>query len=308
MKKFFNRLFLFSVLPVFLILLSDFYLVRKDPFFYKEKYENAIEQSDSIKIIALGNSHSLNSVNPKAFNLYTYNLANANQSLYFDKRQTLALINQLENLSIVLISIDFHSLYFSSQGDRDVWSYYGNGIKYKTKSYFYESISPTLFGYSPKVVLFVIKEDFLNNNNQDSRFRGHMPLKGIDSNLFKTSKYVPRAQSFNNKAKNNKKQRDKIVEDLKHFIEILKNNDITPVLFNSPTYYEFNKELDDSIYKENEEIINKIAKEYNIEYWSFMKSPLFYKSDFHNPDHLNAKGSMKFSQILNDSIEKLNKN
>jgi len=191
MKKFIIGVFLFSSIPIFLILLSDYYLVRKDPFFYKRKYEDAIEQSDSIKIIALGNSHALNAINPKAFNLYTYNLANANQSLYFDKRLTLALLDRMENLSFVLISIDFHSLYFSSQGVRDVWSYYGNGIKYKAKSYFYERISPTLFGYPPKVVLFIIKEDLLKSNTQESQyFRGYEPLEGSDFNRFNPVSYT----------------------------------------------------------------------------------------------------------------------
>ncbi len=308
MKKFIISLFLFSLVPIILILLTDYYLVQKDPFFYKRKYENAIEQSDSIKIIALGNSHALNAINPKAFNLYTYNLANANQSLYFDKRITLALLDKMQNLSFVLISIDYHSLYFSSQGVRDVWSHYGHGIKYEDNSYFYERISPTLFGYSPKVVLYILKEDLLKKNNLESQyFRGHEPLEDRDLNRFNQSSYSQRAQTFNNMITKNKELRVEIVKDLKHFIEILKENNVTPILFNSPTYSQYNKELDEKMYEENEKIIKQIADDYNIEYWSFMNSELFSKSDFNNPDHLNTQGALKFSQILNDSIKQLKK-
>jgi hypothetical protein len=309
MKKFIINIFLFSLTPITLVCLSDYYLSRKDPFNYKRKYEEAIKQRDSIKIIALGNSHALNAINPKGFNLYTYNLANPNQSLYFDKLITLDLLDKLGNLSYVLISIDFHSLYFSSQGVRDIWSYYGNGIKYKDKSYFFEKISPTLFGYSPKIVLYILKENFLENKKQEENyFRGHESLVGRDLNKFSQSNYVKRAQIFHDKIAKNMKYRDEIVEDLRHFIEILKENNITPILFNSPTYYQFNTELDEGFYKENEKIIDKIASEYNIKYWPFMKSSIFTKAHFYNPDHLNAKGAKRFSEILSDSIDMLNTN
>lgn len=59
----------------------------------------------------------------------------------------------MTELKYVLISVDYHSLYFSSQKIRDDWSYFGNGVKYKDKSYFAQNLSPSLFGYTPKIAI-----------------------------------------------------------------------------------------------------------------------------------------------------------
>ena len=50
------------------------------------------------------------------------------------------------------------------------------------------------------------------------------------------------------------------------------------------------------------EATKKIAEKYNIEYWDFEESDQFNIEDFYDMEHLNRKGALKFSTMLNDSI------
>jgi hypothetical protein len=316
-KKFIYHVLLFLLLPAIIIFSSDTFL-RNQNSLYKEKYKGALKYKDSIEIIILGNSHANYGVDPNAFDLFAYNLANAAQSIYFDKRITLSLIPYLKKLKYVFISVDYHSLYFSSQGSReDIWSYYGNGIKYKKANYLLANISPTLFGYTPRVSWSLFKKKIVNNlkygtdiidfdvengvNVKDSIVKGFISFEGNNGSAFIIDKYKHKAYGFNEliEASNEK---DEVLADLKDFLEILIENKITPILFTSPTYQEYNKYLDKSVINNNIKEIKNICEKYNLAYLDFMNSNIFEKNDFYNADHLNKKGANKLAKILNNWV------
>ena len=250
MLLFLKRLFVFISLPFILILVTDGFLRNKNTL-YKEKLQGAIQNKEKIEVIILGNSHANYGVDPEAFDKYAFNLANVNQSIYFDKRILLSHLDEFQNLKYVLISADYHSLYFSSQGIRDVWSYYDTGIRYKTKNYLLEDISPSLFGYTPKIILSLFKGDFLNHlsketivvdfpvqkgvNLKDTIKNGFIGFEGKDLDAFNENKFQGRAKKFNRKVERSKEKLE-IEEDLNGIIEILINRGIVPVLFTTPTF------------------------------------------------------------------------
>lgn len=323
MDKFLKSVGVFLILPVVILLVSDTYLRNKNSL-YNEKYKGAIENSKKIKLLILGNSHANYGVDPEPFDEYAYNIANVNQSFYFDKRITLSLLNKLKNLEYVLISADYHSMYFSSQGLRNFWSYRAHNITYENENYFWENLSPTLFGYPPKVVLSFLKRDLKNllvHQNQGVNFtvqkgvnvldtidRGFIGYTGSIDDSFNENNYKKRANTFNKKILNaNTDKKKEIENDLQNFIIKLKENGITPILFTAPTYQEYNKYLDSNSLKQNEIFYRKLSEEFDIPYWNFMDSNLFNKRLFYDEDHLNKKGAHRFSLILNDSIKFLSK-
>jgi len=113
MKKFIIKTIILSSLVFIIIAGFDIWLRNKNSS-YKQKYNGLIEAKDSVQVLFLGNSHATYGIDPMQFdNFYAYNLANVNQSIYFDKRLTLkAIKNGVINLKFVFISIDYHSLYF----------------------------------------------------------------------------------------------------------------------------------------------------------------------------------------------------
>lgn len=305
--------------PLFVILFMDSSL-RMQNTLYKEKYEGAKEVQDSIEIIILGTSRATYGVNPEAFGMYAYNLANLGQSLYFDKRITLSLLPEMPQLKYVFISIDYHSLAFSSQFNRDYWSYYGNGIKYKDTKYFWANISPTLFGYTPKVAFSMLKKKLLNYWRYGSEIvdfeveagvdiykpvvNGFIALDGKDTANFHHDAYEVSSTWYTNVI-DESNEKDEIVKDLEDFIEILLAEGVTPILFTPPTYLEYNNYLNSSYIEENIKTSKQIAFKHGIEYWDFYDSEMFSFDDYHDMEHLNREGALKFSLMLNDSINKM---
>ena len=120
MKKFLIRLIVFSI-PVLILMTSMEIYMRNLKSSYTLKIEALERNKDKVELLILGNSHAFSGVDPNELDLFTINLANANQSIYFDKRIVLKYIDKLTNLKFVLISVDFHSLNFSDQGIRKLF-------------------------------------------------------------------------------------------------------------------------------------------------------------------------------------------
>jgi len=315
MKPFIKKT-LFLLIPIILAIFAMDIWLRNMNTLYKEKYSGAIKAKDSIEILILGNSHSNYGVDPTEFSMYAYNIANVSQSLYFDIRITESLSGSLPKLKYVFISIDFHSLYFSSQGLYDYWSYYGNGIKYKDKSYLACEISPFFFGYTPIVAkaklkrkllyLFSGKKNIINFevetgvNITDTIKHGFISFEKPDYSLHNISEYQKTATRFNNTVKS--KEHKEVFEDLSGFIERLKQKKICPILFSPATYSEYNDLLDKNTIKQNHDYIEILKKKFGIEYWQFYNDPDFVKEDFYNCDHLNKKGAKKLAKKMNDKL------
>ena len=319
MRNFLTKAFLFIVFPLIFILASDI-ILRNQNSLYKEKYEGAKGAKDSIEVLILGTSQATYGIDPEAFDLYAYNIANLAQSIYFDKRITLSLLPDLPKLKYVFISIGYHSLAFSSQFNRDFWSYYGNGIKYEGTNYFFANLSPTLFGYTPKVSYSMHKKRIMNRlrygkttidfevQDDVDLFRpvvkGYIAFDGRDTTNFSPESFDFLSNAYTEIIEESE-EKEEVIADLEDFIQKLKAEDITPILITIPTYTEFNKYLRTKYVDENIEVSKRLAKEHNIEFWNFYDSDKFDIEDFHDMDHLNREGALKFSAMLNDSINNL---
>lgn len=316
MRNFFKKALLFLLLPIAIVLFSDITL-RMQNTLHKEKYKGAKEVLDSIEVLVLGTSHAHYAVNPDIFDLYAYNLANLGQSIYFDKRITLTLLPGMKQLKYVFISIDYHSLAFSSQFDKDYWSYYGNGIKYKDTNYFSANLSPTLFGYTPRVAFAMHKNRYLNILKHGKEIidfevqegvdiykpaiKGFVAFDGRNTHNFNPAAYSE-SSTWYTEVIANSDEREEIIADLEDFVQILLAHDIKPILITAPIYSEYLEYLNASYIQENIEVSKKIVDKYGIKYWDYINSDRFTIDDFYDMEHLNRKGALKFTTMLNDSI------
>ena len=114
MKLFLKKILIFA-LPLFIIvIIMDLYLGNMNSL-YKEKAEGLKKEAHEVEILILGNSYAAYGVDPNYFTDYAFNIANPGQSIYFNKEITLQNLGNLKKLKYVFISLDYHSLYFSSQ-------------------------------------------------------------------------------------------------------------------------------------------------------------------------------------------------
>jgi len=321
MKLFFKKILIF-VFPLFIIVIMiDLYLVNMNSL-YKEKAEGLKKEAHEIEILILGNSYATYGVDPNYFTDYAFNIANVGQSIYFDKELTLQNLDSLEKLEYVFISLDYHSLYFSSQrGERNIWSYYGNGIKHDSTSYYKADISPFLFGYDPKVSFSLIKKDILNkwkfrNHAQyldfdvevgkiktDTLVKGFISFSGTETNDFNSIWYDSRINGFDNLI-NTSTEKKLVLNELNQLITALQEKDVTPIFFSTPTFKDYNTNLDTSIINNNRVDAEILCKKHDMKFWDYATDNNFSQNDFFNPDHLNKQGARKFTQILNERLLK----
>jgi hypothetical protein len=291
---------------------------------YKEKVNGLLEHANEIEILILGNSHATYGVDPNSFSTFAFNIANVGQSIYFDKELTLQNLKKLKTLKYVFISLDYHSLYFSNQrGERDIWSYYGNGIKHASKDYTKADISPFLFGYDPKVSFSLLKKGILNKwkfrNHDffidydvelgvlltDTIEKGYISFSGTESTFFNTNYYTNKINGFDYLI-NSSSEKKLVLNELDQLISTLQNNGVTPILFSTPTFKEYNTFLDSSIINNNLIDAEILCAKYNMKFWDYAIDHDFIKHEFFNPDHLNKKGAKRFSRILDSRLKLYN--
>jgi hypothetical protein len=311
MKLFLSGLLLFLIPLILLIGGLEIYLSNLSTS-YTLKKNGLLNNSKKIELLIVGNSHQSYDIDPNQFKLEAYNVAQVNQSLYYDKRITLKYIDQLYRLKYIIIGVDFHSLYFSSQGGRDIWSYYEYGISYKNELPVLSKLL-RIKGYSTKAIKSIIKKDWSkkyskvaidveNGVNLDEPIsKGWFAFAGTDESLMTPEFIKYRANQFNNMVKYSN-ERTEIVKDLEDFIYQLQARKITPILVTTPYYEEYKKFLDKTQLKQNEFDLNNLSKKYNIQYWNYFDLPM-NRSDFYNCDHLNKCGALAFSKILSQRFE-----
>ena len=298
MKKFI-KFFLLFVLPIFLGFVVLELLVRDSNSLYKEKWEGYISNAKSIEVLVLGNSQAMNAIDPREFELFTYNMAFAAQSFFFDKAITLKQIESMPNLKSVLISVDYHTFYYNHSEKRDIFYHYYYDINYDNKRYFLEDFSWTYaLGFKQTIREHIPK-------SRTNSIRGFVSSDITKWNLLNTTDGQKRVEQLESGFVNSK---NGVASSLNDFIQILKTKDITPILITLPCHSYFKKHLNKHIVKNNMLAINQICDFHKIDYWNFLDKE-YPDSLYHNVNHLNKYGAKKISKELNKIIVRsLNKN
>ena len=305
--------FLLFVSPLTLIFLGVEIYLRAIDTSYTEK-DRELTQADP-EVLILGNSHAAYGVNPNVFSREAFNAANVAQSIYFDKRITLKHLPHLKKLKYVLISIDYHSLYFSSQGGRDIWTYLGYGIPYKNSLTLAEQFS-YLMALKAKVAYNFYER---NSSGRYDIIRAIDVEYGVDVKkpiekgwfyyvglqTLEAEKIASRMKDLN-AIVHNPSERAEVLADLEDFITQLQSRGVTPILFTPPCYPELTAQFDSEVTRQNQIDIGRLTKKYNIEYWDYLNFPL-PETAFFNSDHLNYEGATIFSKALNARLNRVSK-
>ncbi|MEP5341497.1 MAG: hypothetical protein ABJL44_17355 [Algibacter sp.] len=296
MKQFIKGFFffIFPILAVFCVLEI---LVRDSNSLYKEKWKGYTTKADSIEVLVLGNSHAMNAIAPKEFDLFTYNMAFGSQTLYFDKAITLKQIKNMPNLKYVLISIDYHSLYYTHNEARDIFYHYYYNIDYNNKNYVLEDIS-WIYALGFKQTI----RDHLQRTKANS-YRGYVSHNSTNWNVMDTLNGKKRVEQL----EAGFSEENNITNNLNSFINTLKSKGITPILITLPCHKYFNQYLNKEVVKKNNLEINKICALNKIPYWNLVNQT-YPDSLFYNVDHLNKHGAKKVSTELNLMIQNINRN
>lgn len=304
MKLFLYKIFFFFLISVFILVLYENSLSLV-PNTYTLKKKLIEKNKDSINMVVVGTSHVFGGIIPSKMTNFTVNIANQSQSIYYDIELLKKYIKQLPNLNTIVFDINFFTFQYNLDNGPEAWRalYYKNtfNIAPQTKELsFFDNFLIKM--YNPKDIIFHIGSIPL--------YEGYYKSNGValDSEVLSIVNKENSVKRYNHLVNTYmlKSEQAKIIEELEIFLENLTNTKIKVVFVQipiSPTMYSY---IDKKLLFENNNILKNLCEKYpNVKSINMLNDMRFLEHDFRDPDHLNLKGAIKFSSLLNAEINTL---
>jgi hypothetical protein len=308
MKQFFIKS-LFFVLPFVIVAIIVEYKLRKIPNSYNYKKKSLKSKSNNLVTITLGASTALFGINPSYFKQPTFNLANASQSLYFDKELLLQQLDNLPKLKNVIIPIAYQSLYYKMNDSREKARVYAYNIFWNIKDQNFKPFDISNYSFiallTPKSVFNIARKGFKKIDEDGIKLIDDFGFTAMDSteqnvrinDSMGRERYLSHiALMKDENVKNN-------IEILIELLTNLNKKNINVYFVSTPLYKTYSRYLDNKTLSKNDSILNVLCKQFNCTYSNFSFDSRFLKEDFYDNDHLNKYGAIKFSTILDSLID-----
>lgn len=278
-----------------------------------DSYYKFINNEKNYEGIITGISYTQKSIRAVNFSKKFFNFAGPCQDLYYDYEMLkYALnINELKSsLKYVIIGLSYYSFQYDlSQSiyKNRVWYYYiiSNSIhNYKNSEFinfikdFYKKTNIILNKNHIKIIW-----EHIINPNYKSFLKKSSQLKPFNSKILDEkdkAKIINGIKKlFNKDYPNTVKENKKIFKD---FLELLKINNIKPIIVTSPQTEIYCKYISENIKNEFKNILYEFKQKYNFQVLDYTYSDKFNDNDFYDFSHMNIDGSIKFTKILENDI------
>ncbi|MGZ8543729.1 MAG: SGNH/GDSL hydrolase family protein [Flavisolibacter sp.] len=303
MKRFFLKLFLFSI-PVIIVIAIMEIMLRNIPNDYSLKNSYLGNNAARVEVLCLGSSHGFYNINPEYFNRPGFNAAHIAQSLNYDLAILKDYESRLVHLKYIVLPVSYFSLYGKLNESPESWRvknyslYYGINTTYNIKNYF--EVLSNGFGVNFKrCVSYYLnhKPEITSSSlgfgsNYTSSKQMDLKLSGEEASL----RHTKEDGDFLNENINN----------LKEIIEIAERKKAKVIFFTPPAYYTYRDRLDKKQLNETLNAVQSLSAKYqHVVYRNFLSDTSFVKSDYYDADHLNEIGAEKLTKRINTLIQDL---
>ena len=301
MKKFILKGCCF-LLPFLIFGIYLEYGLSKYPNSYMTKKNDISQNLQNIEVLILGTSHALNGLNPRFFSQKTFNLANASQSIYYDKALLDLYIDKLPKLKTVILSVSYFSFWYQLEGSTEDWRKYFYyqffNIPNKSINELESKAWAKTILYSPKKTLDIALQNFKAEENK-FYYQG---WNGTDTTSMNISISDTKQRiDFHHSIM----MEENIRQNTKYIHEIttkLQKNNIRVIIIYMPVYETYYEQMLPKYTNINDNIIRKLTSQYQISYYNYSKNHNYNRLDFHNSDHLSFIGAEKFSKLVDSLI------
>ncbi len=294
--------------PVVFCLGSWEHLLNNITTSYSKKRQHLEANLPSIEVLILGNSMTHQGINPAYLSRNTYNLADASQSLYYDKELTEKYLDKMVSLKLVVINLSYYSLWY--EDDRlEAWRRYFYYQYWGIKN---PSISAWDINCYSKIMLFNnlipwsyalkgFKVDMATNitaKGWNIAPDGYDRIYGHDKrndSIGKTRANGIEAMCDETNFKTN-------CQYLVDFVTELQKRNVKVVFITTPATQFMNKYADQKKIIRTDSLMDAFSKTYHTRYFNYFLDRRFNDSDFHHVDHLNVYGAKKFTNIIDKEI------
>ncbi|MES2767208.1 MAG: hypothetical protein V4642_15135 [Bacteroidota bacterium] len=270
---------------------------------YSTKKRDFTQQMDSVEILVLGSSHALYGIDPSQFSLRSYNLSNSSQTLYYDEKLAEKYLDNMPLLKAMIIPVSYFSLWYELEDTKDAWRVYFYkhfwGIESPGMQTFDSENFSYIMMYSPEIAWFYARRGFQDTNVTGSvRPNGWIAATGHEVDQLTDSLAKVRVGSHDRVHFENRLPQN--IRNLENFIQLLKKRNIEPVFITTPVSELYAKFARPQVVLKNEAIMKELSKKHNCQYFNYFRDARFTLEDFNDNDHLNPRGAVKFSRILNE--------
>lgn len=307
-KKYIESI-LYSLIFAFLLMVTLEFLLRKIPNVYKYKSANLQQRAGDIKGVILGSSHAYYGVNPEYISSYSFSVANVSQDFNYDYYILNKNIEELKNLEFVILPLSIFSLYSELDVGAERWRIYNyrHWFAYNDFSFdeFFNIKNYSVFLASPdkiSSVKRVIKYYLFADSDQawsKSGWGTNYNTNQSEKELLVSGKVAAKrhqATDFNERS----------LDSLEKIIRICDSKNIKLLVITTPEYFSYRENLDEKRLTKTIYTISELLRSNkNAKYINYMADGRFIGADFYDADHLNHKGSEKFSIIIDGEIKKM---
>ena len=298
MKKFIFRIFLF-LLPFFVFSIVLEYFLRSIPNDYSYKKNFLDKYTDYIEILFLGSSHTYYGINPYFIEGFAFNASHVSQTIDLDYKIISFYSNRFNNLSFIVLSVDYFTLFSRIADDIESWRVKNYNIYYsfnlsKNIKYNYEMLS-----FDLKTNLNRITSYYLNGkDNLTCSKLGYGNIEKTKFDLITTGK-----TAADRHTKINKEYFNESVNIIDNIIKYAKSEKIVVILYSSPAFFTYVENLEKEQLLLTINTLKAISENNaNCYYFNFLQDNSFTEIDFRDADHLNKLGAIKFSKMFNSKI------
>jgi hypothetical protein len=298
----FKRYIIFFI-PLILIFCFLEYKLSLIPNSYNTKFNQMIQQANSIEILSLGSSHEYYGINPLIYPIPGYNLANTSQDLRTDLSLLKKYLPSMKKLKTLIIPISYFSLWYNLDNP--------NAENWRTSAYVrFFHLLPDSFNsvfnlsnysltafYTPKTVLNYVKDGFKIDGAKNINSHGAYQINTVYYTAFTENEVANRINTHHSMMSD--QVFEKNIRILNEIITLAKSYQITPVFMTLPVYETYLTVMNQKYYQKMVDTILSLTKKYSIKYHNYTYDPRFKKQIyFYDNDHLNTFGSEYFSKIL----------
>ncbi|UMY54383.1 hypothetical protein MLD56_23130 [Paenibacillus peoriae] len=295
-------------------------------YYYLSK--NMKKDTDS-EILAAGSSYSMFGLSESSFSKSVLNLSLASQDLYYSHKIVKEALKYSRNIKYCIIGMSYYSFHFDLSRSKKEAEKRINRVYYpifKDSHHFevIDSATSTDMNFDDNNLSFlyhiifnkikldqtivdavIVHDSYFNNNINRELFSllGNIRLEDMEL-LQKIEVGQQRAEQHNQLLVHNEtvKENTNVLENL---INYLSEERITPivVVFPATEYYQnfFDPEFKAVFY----EVMNSLANTHKFKLVDLFDSDDFVESDFLDMDHLNEKGAVKVTNMLNRVLDSL---
>lgn len=309
MRQFLTLIGLFSI-PVLLGILSFEFFIRTHPNTFNSKAKH-IQNNTDIEILFLGSSHTQDGINPEFLKFPSANLAYSSQDYQLDSALYFSYVDNLKNLKVLVLELDYHSLEERNESDyfRLPWYRIFHSISISQSqwqklpilyfssptffnNYIKTELSPLEFHYELNEYGVVMNDSFGPFYRYD--YNKEVILSTAEQRLLGKHKTVSKENSNFNSSK------------FKSIIDDALARDIAVVIASYPVYESYKVVHHSDKLARWLHFRSEILKQYPvIEFTDFSVGDKFEVTDFLNDDHLNVRGSRKLTELMNLEIERI---